>query len=129
MQDPIPTFSHLISTLLEAHPELAYIHVVEPRISGADDRTGHIPASETNDFIRDIVRQKGKGTKMISAGGYTRELAIEAADANGDLIGYARLFLSNVGHLNLIYLAEMLTMRLLWIARLTISLEKGYTTE
>jgi NADPH2 dehydrogenase len=96
MQDPIPTFSHLVTIILEAHPGLAYIHVVEPRVSGASDYTGFISHDESNGFIRDIVQEKGKGTKVISTGGYTRESGIAAADAKGDLIGYARSFLANV---------------------------------
>lgn len=95
MEDPVPTFSHLFETLLTAHPNLAYIHVVEARVSGGTTRD-EVPADESNDFIRDIVREKGKGTKLISAGGYTRESGIETADGKGDLIAYGRPFLANV---------------------------------
>jgi NADPH2 dehydrogenase len=95
MDNPIPTFAHLAKTLLAAHPNLAYIHVVEPRVDGASIRMGEIPANESNDFIRDIVRENGKGTKVISAGGYTRESGIEVADGKGDLIAYGRPFLAN----------------------------------
>lgn len=31
MEDPIPTFSYLVKHLAELHPDLAYLHVVEPR--------------------------------------------------------------------------------------------------
>lgn len=34
MADPKPTFEHLVRRLGELHPDLAYIHLVEPRISG-----------------------------------------------------------------------------------------------
>lgn len=95
MADPIPTFSHLFSTVLTDHPELAYIHVVEPRADGANTRD-IVPAGWSNDFIRDIVRKKARGTKVISAGAYTRETAIETADAKDDLIAFGRLFISNV---------------------------------
>lgn len=97
MQDPFPTFTHLFSTLLTAHPQLAYIHVVEPRADGASTRTTPIPVHESNDFIRQIVREKGNGTQLISAGTYTRELGMEVADKKGDLVAYGRLFLANVG--------------------------------
>ena len=96
MKDPVPTFSHLLSTVLTDHPELAYIHVIEPRAEGADTRSTPIPLHENNDFIRDIVREKGRGTKLISAGAYTRETAIDVADNKGDLIAFGRLFLANV---------------------------------
>lgn len=96
MADPIPTFSYLVSSLLAAHPDLAFIHVVEPRVSGASDRTEVIPDSEQNHFIRDIVRKAGGYTKIISAGGYTRQQAIEAAEEKGDLIAFGRAYISNV---------------------------------
>ncbi|KAF7975567.1 hypothetical protein HWV62_9263 [Athelia sp. TMB] len=95
MSDPVPTFSHFISALLAAHPELAFVHVVEPRVSGASDRTEVIPDSESNDFIRDILRKSGGLTKLISAGGYTREQAIKAAESKGDLVAFGRAYIAN----------------------------------
>lgn len=38
MKDPIPQFSHVISELAKRHPSLAYIHLVEPRVTGFIDR-------------------------------------------------------------------------------------------
>jgi NADPH2 dehydrogenase len=96
MEDPIPTFTHLVETLLTAHPDLSYIHVVETRVDGGSTRIDSVvPTNESNDFIRDIVREKGQGTKFISAGGYTRESAIEAADVKGDFVAFGRWFLAN----------------------------------
>lgn len=40
MDDPIPTFSYLMEQLAQRHPELAYVHFVEPRVSG-DNEVGH----------------------------------------------------------------------------------------
>ncbi len=74
MEDPIPTFSHLVSRVKELHPDLAYIHVVETRVDGAADAAPEdIKEFETNDFIRKIWAPK----PLISAGGYTRESGIE----------------------------------------------------
>jgi 2,4-dienoyl-CoA reductase-like NADH-dependent reductase (Old Yellow Enzyme family) len=47
---------------------------------------------KTNDFIRKIWSPR----PLISAGGYTRELAIDTAETKGDLIAVGRLFISNV---------------------------------
>ncbi|KZP26859.1 NADH:flavin oxidoreductase/NADH oxidase [Athelia psychrophila] len=94
MSDPIPTFSYLVSSLVSAHPELAFVHVVEPRISGASDRTD-VGDHEQNDFIRDITRKAGGITKVISAGGYTRQQAIEAAEEKGDLVAFGRAYIAN----------------------------------
>ena len=41
MADPKPTFSYLVSQLAKLHPNLAYIHVVEPRAQGNMDREVH----------------------------------------------------------------------------------------
>ena len=38
MDDPIPQYSHLVAELASRHPKLAYVHVVEPRVSGHEDR-------------------------------------------------------------------------------------------
>ena len=38
MADPIPQFSHLVREIAKHHSSLAYIHVVEPRVSGITDR-------------------------------------------------------------------------------------------
>lgn len=38
MKDPIPTFTYLVRKIKESHPDLAWIHVVEPRVTGHDER-------------------------------------------------------------------------------------------
>ncbi|GLB35701.1 putative nadh flavin oxidoreductase nadh oxidase [Lyophyllum shimeji] len=90
MEDPIPQFSHFVSTLKRKHPNLAYLHVVEPRISGNDDRLTD-PSRESNEFIRAIW----KPLPLIVAGGYIRETALKTADENGELVAFGRLFISN----------------------------------
>ncbi|KAI0342347.1 FMN-linked oxidoreductase [Trametopsis cervina] len=89
MEDPIPQFSYLIQQISEKLPNLAYIHVVEPRMEGYLDRKAE--AGESNDFIRDIWAPR----PIISAGAYTRELALEAAEKKGDLVAFGRYFISN----------------------------------
>ena len=37
MEDPIPTFSYVIKELAKRHTDLAYIHLVEPVVSGDND--------------------------------------------------------------------------------------------
>lgn len=110
MEDPIPQFSHLASQLANRHPSLAYIHVVEPRVSGQDDcempvgevrlaivlslspSLLHLLFLQSNDFLREIWRPR----PLISAGGYTPEIALETAEKKGDLIAFGRSFISNV---------------------------------
>ncbi|KAJ7679768.1 hypothetical protein B0H17DRAFT_1233032 [Mycena rosella] len=87
--DPKPTYTHLVTQLRERYPGLAYLHVVEPRVDGAE--TVVIKEGYSNDFIRDIWGAR----QLISAGGYTRETALAAAENKGDLIAFARLYIAN----------------------------------
>ncbi|PBK86412.1 FMN-linked oxidoreductase [Armillaria gallica] len=89
MQDPVPTFSYFVSEVKRRHPDLAYLHVVEPRV--AVDRSRKASALESNDSIRRIWAPK----PLISAGGYTRESAMQTADRKGDIIAFGRYFISN----------------------------------
>ncbi|KAJ7131389.1 hypothetical protein C8R44DRAFT_613292 [Mycena epipterygia] len=90
MEDPVPTFTHVVQSLL-TFPRLAYLHIVEPRTEGAvtveasPHNVGH-----SNDFIRSLWR----GRTLIAAGGYTRRSALAAAE-RGELIAFGRPFLAN----------------------------------
>lgn len=89
MKDPVPQYTHLITTLSEAHPSLAYIHVVEPRINGDVDREH--AAHESNDFIRALW----KGRPYVTAGGYMAQSAIAAAERGSELVAFGRYYISN----------------------------------
>jgi NADPH2 dehydrogenase len=93
MKDPIPIFSYLVGEVKKLYPDLLYLHVVEPRFSGNDTASHPYDTSrDSNDFIRDIWAPK----PLISAGGYDRETAVEAAEKEGELIAFGRHFLANV---------------------------------
>ncbi|KAJ7146456.1 hypothetical protein C8R44DRAFT_837130 [Mycena epipterygia] len=87
--DPKPTYAHLVTQLRERYPDLAYVHVVEPRVDGAE--TVDVNKGYSNDFIREIWGDR----RLISAGGYTRETAIAAAEEKGDLIAFGRPYIAN----------------------------------
>ncbi|KAJ7665050.1 FMN-linked oxidoreductase [Mycena polygramma] len=93
MQDPMPTFTHVLSELKAAHPDLAYVHLVEPRVSGADDVTGDDTPRVSNELLETIWSPG----RLISAGGYStdRKAALETAERTGGLIAYGRMFISN----------------------------------
>ncbi|KAL0061979.1 hypothetical protein AAF712_011134 [Marasmius tenuissimus] len=97
-KDPIPAYSYLAKELKKAHPTLAFIHLVEPRVDGVTDVD---PRNHNNDFIREIWTQGSEGTqtgygqRLISAGGYDLESGAEFADTKGDLVAYGRWFISN----------------------------------
>ena len=86
----MPTYSHLVTELRRRHPDLAFIHVVEPRVDGITEKE---PLEhQSNDFLRAIWGDR----PFVSAGGHTRESGIEFADKYGDLVAYGRPFISNV---------------------------------
>ncbi|KAL1746673.1 hypothetical protein HDZ31DRAFT_81052 [Schizophyllum fasciatum] len=92
MADPKPQFAHFVTELRARHPELAYIHLVEPRVQGNETRqASDIAEHESNDFLRALWAPR----PLISAGAYTRELALKAAEEKGDLIAVGRYFISN----------------------------------
>jgi NADPH2 dehydrogenase len=90
--DPKPQFSYLVSQLKGYN--LAYLHVTEPRIGGNIDVDA--PPQSSNDFLREIWCKEGKNGVFISAGGYTRQAAIETAQEHGGMIAFGRLYIPNV---------------------------------
>jgi hypothetical protein len=97
MEDPLPTFSYLISEIKRRWPDLAYIHVIEPRAN--EMFVGIIPGpvdlSGTNDPFRDIWAPR----PFISCGAYSRESGIKTAEEKGDIVAYGRPFIANVSSL------------------------------
>ena len=96
MADPRPTFAYLATALRDKHPKLAYFHVTEPRVAGISDITPD--ADESNDFLREIWNdgEGGEDRVFISAGGYTRDTALHAAEEHGGLVAFGRQYISNV---------------------------------
>ena len=106
--------------LREAYPRLAYLHVVEPRISVTFERT--VPDGESNDFLRAIWKSPNSeknGSVFISAGGYKADDALRACEETGDLIAFGRFYISNVSVLFDSY-ACFLTDRVLMMATVTV---------
>ncbi|KAJ6615112.1 FMN-linked oxidoreductase [Mycena sp. CBHHK59/15] len=89
MHVPKPTYGHVVREILTRHPDLSYIHVVEP--PEAVDPLHVSSERPSNDFIREIWGER----PLISAGGYTRQNAIRAAAEKGDLIAFSRAFIAN----------------------------------
>ncbi|KAJ7245887.1 hypothetical protein B0H12DRAFT_1054085 [Mycena haematopus] len=91
MADPLPTFSYVISQLAARQPNLAFLHLVEPRIAGSATSANVVRAYESNDPLRALWAPR----PLVRAGGFTREGAIAAAAENGDLIAFGRYYISN----------------------------------
>ncbi|KAK9460120.1 uncharacterized protein V1516DRAFT_487580 [Lipomyces oligophaga] len=90
MQDPVPQFSYIISQIAKSHPDLAYIHMVEPRVSG--DVSREVQVNETTD----VYRSFWPGV-WITAGGYTKTTAEEYLERHpqNTLVAFGREFISN----------------------------------
>ena len=90
LQDPIPQFSYFIGKLREL--KLAYLHLVESRISGNADTE----ATGKNDFAIEIWDNK---SPLILAGGFTPQSAtrlVEHEYPDRDIaIAFGRYFISN----------------------------------
>ncbi|KAJ7439984.1 hypothetical protein FB451DRAFT_1355599 [Mycena latifolia] len=88
--NPKPMYTHLVTEFRERYPDLAYLHVIEPRADG-DHSVDVVKEGASNDFLRDIWGDR----PLISAGGYTRETAIAVAEEKGDLVAFARPYIAN----------------------------------
>lgn len=88
--DPAATFSYLAEKLNDA--ALAYLHIIEPRIVGPDDRdSGHYAEPVASRQLREFYH----GT-LMAAGGFTPEAGESMLEANeADIIAFGRLFTSN----------------------------------
>ncbi|KAK0481107.1 hypothetical protein EDD18DRAFT_1436408 [Armillaria luteobubalina] len=91
MEDPIPMFGYLVTKIRQHHADLAYLHVIEPRVAGPETRDD-AGVNESNNFIRDLWVPK----LLISAGGYKREEVMKVANEKGDLVAFGRYFISNL---------------------------------
>lgn len=85
---PAKTFGYVAEQLNRFG--LAYLHVIEPRIRGAEDQELGASAVASRG-LRGIY----KGT-IVAAGGFTRETAEQIIDAgDADLVAFGRQFISN----------------------------------
>jgi N-ethylmaleimide reductase len=88
--EPLPLYTHLIKHL--ARLNLAYLHLIEPRASGA----GQADVDHQNvPFASELFRPIWP-TVLIAAGNYTPETAASAIKAGrADAIAFGRLFIAN----------------------------------
>ncbi|KAF8514933.1 hypothetical protein BU17DRAFT_68141 [Hysterangium stoloniferum] len=84
MAHPIPQFTHFITSIRDAYPDFAYIHLIEPDFERNPDDTG------SNDPFRALWAPR----PFLSANGYTPENAKIAAN-KGDIVAFGRYFISN----------------------------------
>ncbi|KAL3697111.1 hypothetical protein R1sor_011187 [Riccia sorocarpa] len=88
--DPGELGLYLARELNKRVPKLVYVHYVEPRIHGNDDKP------DTPEEFSCVPFKEAYSGTFIAAGGFTRESGIEAvATGRADLIAYGRIFISN----------------------------------
>jgi len=86
--DPHATFGYVAERLNSY--DLAYLHVIEPRIRGIVEQE-----TSASDVTSKDMRRIYKGT-LIAAGGFTGESAEQiVVDGDADLVAFGRMFISN----------------------------------
>ncbi|KAI0184489.1 NADH:flavin oxidoreductase/NADH oxidase [Xylaria flabelliformis] len=92
MKDPYPQFQYLVEQLKPLN--LAYLHLVEPRISGASDGN-----NDTGDSLEFLIKLWNNQSPIVLAGGFLPESAFEAVDKTWKdfdiVIAFGRYFISN----------------------------------
>ncbi|CAE6505798.1 unnamed protein product [Rhizoctonia solani] len=95
MRNPVPTYTYIISELAKNHPELAYIHMIEPGINSAENGT----TQELDEGVKasnDFAFQIWSPRTYLTGGGYDQKSAPKTADQlNNTAIVIGRLFISN----------------------------------
>ncbi|WP_144138261.1 alkene reductase [Paraburkholderia sp. BCC1884] len=86
--NPEATFSH-VARVLDSY-EIAYLHVIEPRIKG-DDTLHHGHPTVAANYLRPHF-----SGPIIAAGGFERDSALEVVESGvADLVAFGRHFSSN----------------------------------
>ncbi|KAF8264533.1 putative NADPH2 dehydrogenase chain OYE2 [Lactarius quietus] len=94
MKDPLPTFTTFIERIRDAHSDLAYIHVVEPRLDG-DGAINSELTSENRAHSNDALRKIWGDRPYIAAGGVDRAGAVQMVEKYGGLVAFGRHFIAN----------------------------------
>jgi N-ethylmaleimide reductase len=88
--DPIALFTYVLEKLSER--SVAYVHLIEPRSSGAGGGDGVIEGAPDTAAL---FRKAFKGT-LLTAGGYTPESAKAVVAAGlADAVAFGRMYISN----------------------------------
>lgn len=99
MVDPTPQFLHFINSLREDHPNLAYIHVLQPSVENGV----RLPGSN------DAFREAWAPRPFLSADGHDRDSALRDSAQYGDVIVFGRHFIANVSNTDVDALESSLT--------------------
>lgn len=93
--DPLATFVPFTQAIVAAQPQLAYVHVVEPRFAGVGAVEGdNDNKDETFEPICEIA-QRAEGIQYIAAGGLTPENGKSILQKYGGVVAIGRLYIAN----------------------------------
>ncbi|KAI9459254.1 putative NADPH2 dehydrogenase chain OYE2 [Lactarius psammicola] len=92
MKDPLPTFTTFVERIRDAHPNFAYIHVVEPRVDGITE--GDL-TDENRAQSNEVLRKIWGDRPYIAAGGMDGATAINTVEKYGGLVAFGRHFIAN----------------------------------
>ena len=95
MTDPLPTFTNLVESVRDAHPDFAYIHAVEPRVDGIIDSD---LTDENRTQSNEALRKAWGDRPYIAAGGMGSATAVRMEEKYGGLVAFGRDFIANVSH-------------------------------
>jgi NADPH2 dehydrogenase len=94
--DPLALFVPWARAVVEHQPRLAYVHAVEGRASGGGDCPKELlKAEDTLEPIRAIL--DGAGVRLVVAGGYLPDTAMEHTAKTEDLVAFGRYFICKCG--------------------------------
>ena len=96
-QNPIPQFSHIISELKKL--DLAYLHLVEPRIAGKSAVDAVYTADTVTRKNDDLIELWGTQAPILLAGGFdtakAKSVISEIYTAENVCVCFGRYFISN----------------------------------
>jgi NADPH2 dehydrogenase len=92
MKDPLPTLTTFVERVRDAYPNLAYMHVVEPRVDGIID----LDLTDENRIQSNGGLRKTWGDRPYITAGVGRAAAINLVEKYGGLVAFGRHFIANV---------------------------------
>ncbi|KAH9003866.1 hypothetical protein EDB86DRAFT_3099865 [Lactarius hatsudake] len=92
MKDPLPTFTTFVERIRDEHTNLAYIHVIELRVSNF---TVAAVTDENRVQSNEDLRKIWGDRPYIAAGGMDRATAVDTVSKYGGLVAFGRHFIAN----------------------------------
>lgn len=91
-ENPLSLFVPWTEAITKAQPSLAFVHAVGPRALGSIDTPKHLENSDDClDVIREVVSKAG--VKLITAGGFLPDTAMQHTIETDDLVAFGRYFI------------------------------------